>query len=568
MKILAVFFSFFEYTGLLSKKEIFPNWVSITFSKKNVLVLFTTFETIDTKEICLQQIEQIIAETKSNPQHILIYPFAHLSATKTSKLNRSIILEFLKNSKNKFFFAPDGIEKTYTGTKITSEKFYDSRYFKEKANQNAIFLKISGETKISKLTESEVLNEQIISPKNKTKTILQKYGIDKELLAEKGQSYFFLFGSLLRELVKKMYLKLLTKISFKTYHLVGANMFNLESNPIRKHIQMFGSRGYFIESDRSIKSLRYAACFQQFALAKKFGVPTETVGFFEFADSYRMEQRGEIVPCFRERKFQMPDMHIFCKDLQTANQIFIELHQIINFHFKQQNVKLVKFCNIAMESSETNNLINQLIPKNETYFIKKYLSLNTYWNLNIEYLYLSRNGKYKEVPTLQMDLKNSKNFEILNNSGEYPIIIHSALLGSIERYIYLQTEIAINQGAFNFWFSPIQVVVLPISEKHLAFATKFALKLVNSGFRVLVYNLNQRLQKKLVLSRNLLFPVTIVVGQKEKDSKQFSTTILKITTLLTISQIISQLEILQKDYPKLGKLYSTSDYFIKKLLFK
>jgi threonyl-tRNA synthetase len=89
---------------------------------------------------------------------------------------------------------------------------------------------------------------------------------------------------------------------------------------------------YVVNSEDRQLVLRYAACFQQFAMIKDWQLSYKNFPFgaFEVADSYRFEQSGELLLGFRLRKFLMPDLHIFCKDIEEAKQQFLVLHEKIH----------------------------------------------------------------------------------------------------------------------------------------------------------------------------------------------------------------------------------------------
>src|SRR2546427_8457109 len=106
-------------------------------------------------------------------------------------------------------------------------------------------------------------------------------------------------------------------------------MFDVDVKPIREHLQLFGSRAYELDVDERTFVLRYAACFQQFSMVKDWTLSYKTLPFgtFEVADSYRMEQSGELLLSFRLRKFLMPDLHIYLNSVAETIRVGVKIHR-------------------------------------------------------------------------------------------------------------------------------------------------------------------------------------------------------------------------------------------------
>jgi threonyl-tRNA synthetase len=99
-------------------------------------------------------------------------------------------------------------------------------------------------------------------------------------------------------------------------------------------------------------------------------------------------------------------------------------------------------------------------------------------------------------------------------------MIHRTVLGSLERFIGVLLENC--AGALPLWLSPVQVLVIPVSEKHVDFADKFATKLDDAGFRVEVDYSNESVGKKIRNAELAKSPYMLVVGDKEADSGKFA----------------------------------------------
>src|SRR5205823_12445509 len=109
----------------------------------------------------------------------------------------------------------------------------------------------------------------------------------------------------------------------------------------------FGSRAYELSVDERDFVLRYAACFQQFSMVKDWTLSYRNLPFgtLEVADSYRMEQSGELLLSFRLRKFLMPDLHIYLTNLKQSIDVGKEVHEIIYEEIRKLHREYVSIYN-------------------------------------------------------------------------------------------------------------------------------------------------------------------------------------------------------------------------------
>jgi len=128
------------------------------------------------------------------------------------------------------------------------------------------------------------------------------------------------------------------------------------------------------------------------------------------------------------------------------------------------------------------------------------------------------------LATIQLDFQLAKRFgaEYIDKRGKKknPILIHAAIFGSFERFIGILLEHY--AGALPLWLSPIQVAILPISEKHIGFAEKIKEKLLEKDFRVEINGENETLSKKILEAETQKIPYIIVVGDKEVQANKIS----------------------------------------------
>lgn len=129
-------------------------------------------------------------------------------------------------------------------------------------------------------------------------------------------------------------------------------------------------------------------------------------------------------------------------------------------------------------------------------------------------------GRTWQCGTIQLDFQMPERFELeyVGEDGEKhrPVMIHRALLGSIERFIGVITEHF--AGAFPTWLSPVQVKVLPITDRAAAYADQVAAQLDQAGYRVEVDHRNEKIGKKIREATLEKIPFMLVVGDRDMEA--------------------------------------------------
>ncbi len=130
-------------------------------------------------------------------------------------------------------------------------------------------------------------------------------------------------------------------------------------------------------------------------------------------------------------------------------------------------------------------------------------------------------GRYWQLSTIQFDFNLPERFKMtyIDKKGaeQRPFIIHRALLGSLERFMGLLIEHY--AGAFPFWLAPVQIAILPVSEKFQTYSDKVFKILKDEGFRAELYNQDESLGKRIALASREKIPYLIILGEKEEKEK-------------------------------------------------
>ena len=255
----------------------------------------------------------------------------------------------------------------------------------------------------------------------------------------------------------------------------------------------------------------------------------------EYGTCYRYEASGELFGLMRVRGFTQNDSHIYCTIDQAVDEFVsvMKLHEYyynalgINEYYLELSLRDPKnkkkyHGNEAMwEKAE--KLMREAASKVEIPMVEK-VGTAAFYGPKIDFIIKSSIGREFGISTNQIDLFMGERFGLkyvdAKGKGMTPVIIHRAPLGSHERFIGFLIEHY--GGAFPLWLSPVQVKVLPITDKNLDYASEIVDKLRVSGLRVEFDDRNETLQAKIRDAQLEKVPYMIIVGSKEQETSKIS----------------------------------------------
>jgi len=250
--------------------------------------------------------------------------------------------------------------------------------------------------------------------------------------------------------------------------------------------------------------------------------------FAELGTVYRYERSGVLHGLLRVRGFTQDDAHLFCRPNQVEEEIVKVLDLILfilrSFGFSEYKVylstrpdkfvgsdenweKATKALRYALEKSQ---LKYEVDPGEGVFYgpkidIKIKDSLNRFW----------------QVSTVQVDFNLPKRFDInyIEEDGQkhQPIMLHRALMGSLERFFGCLVEHY--SGAFPLWLAPIQVILLPITDQHQKYADEVFKNMTNNGLRVEKDLRNEKIGFKIREAQLQKIPYMVILGEKEAENK-------------------------------------------------
>jgi len=250
-----------------------------------------------------------------------------------------------------------------------------------------------------------------------------------------------------------------------------------------------------------------------------------------FARLHRYERSGVTHGLTRVRSFAQDDAHIFIAPEQIQGEIERELNLIKEIYdvFGFTDVKIglstrpeKRIGTDAMWDSAEKALEEALKKRGLTYHVDP--GQGAFYGPKLDYQVTDAIGRPWQLGTVQVDYAQPERFKLTyigaDNSEHRPVMIHRAILGSLERFIAIIIEHF--AGAFPVWLAPVQAIVLPLSEKFLDYANDTAAKLRQAGLRVEMDGSNEKLGAKIRDAQLEKIPYMLIVGEKEASSGSVS----------------------------------------------
>ena len=244
----------------------------------------------------------------------------------------------------------------------------------------------------------------------------------------------------------------------------------------------------------------------------------------EFGSCHRNEPSGALHGIMRVRAFTQDDAHIFCTEAQIQGEVmqFIDLLQKVytDFGFKEVLVKLSTRPQKRVGSEEQWDKAESALESALNY--KKLVwelqpGEGAFYGPKIEFSLKDSIGRVWQCGTLQLDFsmpaRLGAEYVAEDNTRQIPVMLHRAILGSLERFIGILIEN--HAGALPLWLSPVQVVVLNISEGQSDYAREVTNKLKNNDIRAQSDLRNEKITYKIREHSLQKLPYQIIVGDKE-----------------------------------------------------
>ncbi len=251
----------------------------------------------------------------------------------------------------------------------------------------------------------------------------------------------------------------------------------------------------------------------------------------EFGKVTRNEREGVLHGLLRVRAFTQDDAHVYCTEDQIEDEV-ADICEAIDelygrFGFEQVEVELSTKPDKAMGSDEQwqqaeSMLKNALDRQGREYRINP--GDGAFYGPKIDFHVTDALGRSWQLGTCQLDFQMPERFDLSFTDAEdersRPVMIHRALLGSMERFAGILIEHY--AGRFPAWLAPVQAIILPVADRHTAYAKSVAESLKSAGVRVEVDERSESVGRKIRDAELGRYPFMLIVGDRDEESGEVS----------------------------------------------
>jgi threonyl-tRNA synthetase len=250
------------------------------------------------------------------------------------------------------------------------------------------------------------------------------------------------------------------------------------------------------------------------------------IRFADYSVLFRKERTGVLAGMFRVRQLTQDDSHVFCRDDQVDDELRLALSlvrkQYAPFGFEPR-AKLATRPEKRLGSDEfwqeaEDRLRERLDEDGMSYTLDP--GGGAFYAPKIDIFIEDALGREWQMATIQADYQLPQRFDLEYRTAEggfkRPVVIHYAIYGSFERFIGIITEHY--TGAFPLWLAPVQVMIVPIADRHLDYAASVREALTDAGLRAEVDDRSERMQLKLRDAQEQRIPVMAVVGDRDAEA--------------------------------------------------
>ncbi len=299
------------------------------------------------------------------------------------------------------------------------------------------------------------------------------------------------------------------------------------------HYENYKDNMYFTEVDErkfGVKPMNCPASTFVFSSQKR-SYRELPLRLADFGRLHRYERSGVVSGLTRVRSFCQDDAHVFC----TPDQIEQEVSKVVEMIFK--TFKLFEFTDIKLALAtrpekrvgsdevwdKAEAALESVLKKmGHPYTINK--GDGAFYGPKIDFQVADALKRYHQLSTCQLDFNLPERFKCeyidKDNTAKRPVMIHRAVLGSVERFMGVLIEHV--AGAFPFWLAPVQARLVPIKDSHNDYCRDFLKELRGKGFRIDLDDRNESMGLKTREAQMAKIPFSLVAGDREMQNGQFA----------------------------------------------
>ncbi|MDY6953730.1 MAG: threonine--tRNA ligase [Thermodesulfobacteriota bacterium] len=377
--------------------------------------------------------------------------------------------------------------------------------------------------------------------------------VDYEPGSDQGNFRWYPKGQLMKRLAE-------TYVSNLVRELGGMQvetpiMYDYQHPKLNLYLQRFPARQYVLLSDEKEYFLRFAACFGQYLIQHDMQIshhhlPSKLYELTHY--SFRREQSGELAGLKRLRTFTMPDLHTLAMDMEQAKEEFARQVDAAITCMKGFGLEFEVAIRCVSDFAEQHGpFLEAIVSRCERpALIELWNERFFYFVTKLEFNFIDALDKAACLATVQIDVENPQRFDItyVDREGEkqYPLLLHASISGSIDRVLYAILESQAMQmkrgkkAAFPFWLAPIQLRIIPVSEKFDEACRKI---LQEIPYRVDYDDRDITMGRKIRGAEKEWIPYIMVIGAKEVAEGSVSVrTRDGAQRKMTVSELLAEIE--------------------------
>lgn len=570
LRILQLHSNFIEYEAVEKEIKIAEEPEEKKGRLEELVVLFTAVEEGDDVNVARKAMEATKASLdKLKVNRVLIYPYAHLSSNLAKPADALKVLKEMKKVANELgletYSTPFGWCKQFsisikghplaehlrvvTSDSAEEEVVCEALKAEEKLKSLWYILSPDGELCpvkeyrfkgckcLEKLAKYEIKKVRAVQKVPPHVPLMKRLEVaDYEPGSDPGNLRWYPKGRMIKSLIEQYVTDKV--IEYGAMEVETPIMYDIEHPAIAHYLQRFPARQYLLCSDKRDFFLRFSACFGQFLMVHdaQFSYRQLPLRIYELTKySFRREKSGEITGLRRLRCFTMPDCHALVADLDQAKKEFLARFKL-SMGILENGLELSKDSDYELAIRVTKKfyeenkdfVLSMVKLFGKPVLIEMWEERFFYFVLKWEFNFVDNLNKASALSTDQIDIENAKHYDMTyvdeNSEKQYPLVLHCSPSGAIERDVYALLEKAHRDSLkgkapiLPLWLAPIQVRVIPVSEKFEDDAEKLMKQIEESNIRVDVDDRALSLGKKVRAAEKEWVNYVLVIGEKELAS--------------------------------------------------
>jgi len=339
-------------------------------------------------------------------------------------------------------------------------------------------------------------------------------------------------GNVIRNAIVNYSRSLNDKLGFGEVHTPNINkgeLFKISGHYDAYKEDMLSVRSQYVTDEMFLKPMNCPQHTQIYASGQR-SYRDLPIRYADFANLYRDERPGELSGLTRLRAFAQDDGHIFCREDQIEQEVSSVLGAIQE---ALSTYKINSWMRLSLGDAQNpekylgdpevwrraETIMRELLNKKGIEH-KEAIGEAAFYGPKIDIMAVDAIGRQWQISTVQLDFVQPARFQLeyiaQDGSKRTPVMIHRALIGSPDRFLGILIEHY--AGAFPLWLSPVQVRILPVSEKHAEYATAVTEELKAAGIRAEL-DADDSLGKRIRSVKIQKVPIYLVVGDQEVDAK-------------------------------------------------